>query len=196
MRGTVRVSAACTTSQRTSPGITAPRNETVQGLVQSVDLFPTMPNLAGLNVPDYAQSKDLLAWLRAGTRQPLHEAVFAQVGNYRGELLGHNTFPTGTCSAGRRKELVQGVRTTTHAYLSDTEYGDGAYDLLADPLELNNVLGHRSCSEAGWCSDLRRLREDREQQCTQLHEQLNVVPGNRGFDTPYRPCTGNRTEVV
>ncbi|MCH2202015.1 MAG: sulfatase-like hydrolase/transferase [Fuerstiella sp.] len=50
------------------PGITAPRNETVQGLVQSVDLFTTMLSLAGLNVPDYTQGKDLMAWLRAGTR--------------------------------------------------------------------------------------------------------------------------------
>jgi arylsulfatase A-like enzyme len=56
-------------------GITAPRGEVVGGLVQSVDLFPTMLSLAGLNVPDYTQGKDLLAWLQGGTRQPLHEAA-------------------------------------------------------------------------------------------------------------------------
>ena len=78
----------------------------------------------------------------------------------QGKLLGKNTFPTGTCSAGRRKELVQGLRTTAHAYVSDPEYGDESYDLLPDPLELNNVLSRRFPSEPGWCSDLRRRIEN------------------------------------
>ena len=122
--------------------------------------------------------------------------MFAQVGNYKGHLLGKSSFPTGTCGAGRRSELVQGVRTATHAYLRDPEYGDEAYDLQADPNELNNVIKFHGRSEPGWVTDLRHRVDLWEQQCARLPGKLGVVPGNRGFDTPYRPFRENPSVFV
>ena len=177
-------------------GETGPRGTAINGLVQAVDLFATMLNMAGLEVPDYTQGRDLMSWVRGGANQPLHDAVFAQVGNYHGHMLGKSSFPSGMCGAGRRKDLVQGVRTATHAYLRDPERGDEAYDLQDDPGELSNVLEQHDRMEPSWLGDLRRRLDHWEQQCTRLREKLGVVAGNRGFDTPYRPYREKRTVFV
>jgi arylsulfatase A-like enzyme len=176
-------------------GESVPRGTVVDGLVQSVDLFATMLSMAGLDVPQYTQGKDLMAWVRGGATQPLHDAVFAQVGNYHGHLLGQSSLPSGTFGAGRRKHLVQAVRTTTHSYLRDPEYGDEAYDLQTDPKELNNVLNGGGGGPA-WVADLRRRVDQWERECADLRQRLGVVPGNRGFETPYRPFREKRTVFV
>lgn len=176
-------------------GESAPRGTVVDGLVQSVDLFATMANMAGLDVPGYTQGKDLMAWVRGGARQPLHDAIFAQIGNYHGHLLGKNSLPSGTFAAGRRKHLVEAVRTLTHSYIRDPEYGDEAYDLQTDPQELKNVLNGGG-EAPSWVDDLRRRVDQWGQECANLRERLGVVPGNRGFDTPYRPFRENRSAFI
>ena len=177
-------------------GTNAPRGTIVDGLVQSVDLFATMLNMAELEVPDYTQGKDLLAWVRAGPDRPLHDAVFAQVGNYHGHMLGKSSFPTGTFGAGRRKGLVQAVRTRTHSYLRDPDRGDEAYELEMDPYELNNILNDRGRARPTWVDALRHRVDQWEEECGLLREKLGVVPGSRGFDTPYRPFQEKRTVFV
>ena len=157
-----------------------PRGQRVNGLVQTVDLYPTMLGLAGLAVPEYTQGKDLLSWVRDGTPAPLHERLFAQVGDYQGNLK--NTFPGGTFEAGRRQSLVQAVRTEDFSYIADSQCGDEAYDLRTDPAELRNVLQRGEGAEPAWVGQMRRQREEWEEECLRLREQLGVIPGDRGFD--------------
>jgi len=89
----------------------------VDGLVQSVDLFHTLLNVAGLEVPHYAQGKDLVAWVGEGDSAPLHDVLFAQVGDYHGHLK--NTLPSGTFESWRRHQLVQAARITELSYIRD-----------------------------------------------------------------------------
>ena len=161
-------------------GASCPRGKHVGGLVQTVDLFATLLTAAGIDVPEYAQSNDLVGWVNDGAHAPLHECAYAQVGDYQGDLK--NTFPAGTFESGRRKSLVQGARTTEHSYFRDTQYGDEAYDLRCDPKELSNVL-RSGADEPTWIGDVRRRVDEWEAECLRLREQLGVVPGDRGFDT-------------
>ena len=59
-----------------------------------------------------------------------------------------------------------------------------------------SVLENRGRVEPSWLGDLRRRLDHWEQQCTRLREQLGVVPGNRGFDMPYRPFREKSTVFV
>ena len=150
----------------------------VEHLVQSVDLFPTMLGLAGLPVPEYTQGLDLMQWLHAGAEAPLHQRLFAQVGDYHGNLT--NTFPGGTFKSGRRKALVQSVRTTDHLYIRDDQFGDEAYDLNADPLELSNRLSEGTDPPA-WAAAMRAEVEAWQEECVALRRELGVIPGARSF---------------
>ena len=149
--------------------------------MQTVDLFPTMLKIAGIEVPQYTQGKDLMAWVNSGAREPLHDCIYAQVGDYHGTLK--TTLPVGTFEAGRRSSLVQGARTAEYSYLRDGQYGDEAYDLRKDPKELSNVLVSSTSSEPAWVTDMRGRVDQWEQRCVGLREWLGVIPGERGFDT-------------
>ena len=160
-------------------GSNAPRNRRIDGLVSTVDCFTTMLRIAGLEIPHYAQGKDLIEWIEEGTEDPLHDCVFAQVGDYHGQLK--TTLPTGTFESGRRKSLVQSGRTVDYSYLRDDQYGDEAYDLRTDPKELCNVLNDGSGSEPSWVCQMQDRINAWERKCTQLREELGVIPGNRGY---------------
>jgi arylsulfatase A-like enzyme len=154
-----------------------PRGKRVPHFVDLADLFPTILGLAGVQVPEYAQGKDLVSWVRDGAAQPLRGCVFAQVGDYHGERWASWGQP------GRRHaSLVQGARTTDFSYVRDPDYGHEAYDLQADPQELHNLLGSRGGAEPSEITELRRRIGQWEEECFQLRERLGVVPGCRGFE--------------
>jgi len=164
-------------------GMNAPRDKHISGLVQTADLFSTMLTLAGIDVPDYAQTKDLLGWVGDGANEPLHECLFAQVGDYHGHLK--DTLPKGTYEAGRRKALLQNARTSEFSYIRDSQWGDEAYDLRTDPTELSNVINDNPKStgkEPAWVGEMRRRTDNWEEECLKLREKLGVIPGDRGFD--------------
>jgi len=156
-----------------------PRAERFTGLIENVDLFPTILGMAGVSVPDYAQGKDLLAWVKSRAQEPLHDYVFAQVGDYHGSLK--TTYPTGMPEAGRHPSLLQGARTRQFSYVRDPDYGDEAYDLRNDPKELNNLLRQGGGPEPADVTDLRTRVDDWEKRCLRLREELGVIPGYRGF---------------
>lgn len=155
------------------------RGSAVAGLVDHVDLFPTILALAGAPVPEYAQGRDLVSWLRDGPREPPRDAAFAQVGEYHGSL--GTTMPSGLPLAGRHPGLVQGVRTAAFSYIRDPDYGDEAYDLRQDPGELVNLVGSGKLREPPEIAELRRRVDRWEAECLGLREELGVVPGVRGF---------------
>jgi arylsulfatase len=148
-------------------------------LVSTVDLFPTILRLAGLDVPDYAQGHDLVDWVEQGCAVPLRDAVFAQVGGYQGRL--GTTFPTGMAASGRHPGIVQGARTRRFSYVRDPDYGDEAYDLGSDPCELCDLLRPSPGDSPPAVQDLKRRIDAFEHECLALRERLGVVPGDRGF---------------
>ena len=97
-------------------------------------------------------------------------------------FCGHlkSTFPTGTFNSGRRNTLVRAGRSREFSYIRDPQYGDEAYDLTRDPRELDNLLQRGSVPAA-----VDQLRDDLdrwEEACLDLRRQLNVIPGDRGFE--------------
>ena len=171
-------------------GVQAPRGEKLSGFVDLVDLFPTLLGIADLPVPEYAQGKDLLAWARAGGREPLRDCLFAQVGDYHGHLK--TTWPSGMPAAGRHPGLLQGARTRHTSFVRDPDYGDEAYDLRHDPQELENLLGREGVEEPLEVGDLRRRVDQWEEECIRLRERLEIIPGYRGFDLDWMTKHGDR----
>ena len=160
------------------PDFRPARGERIRGLVDLIDLFPTILGIADIQVPEYAQGHDLIRWVSDGATEPLRDCVFSQVGDYHGHL-GQSNY--GGTNSGRHRGLVQAARSQSFVYIRDPDYGDEAYDLRQDSLELNNLLGpDRSEPEAirQLCSRV----EDWEQGCLKLRAELGVVPGYRGFD--------------
>ncbi len=164
---------------RPPDSVELPRGTMADGLVELVDIFPTILTLAGLEVSDYAQGHDLIAWIKNGASQPLRDYAFAQVGDYHGFLK--TTLPGGMPEHGRHPSLLQGVRSLKYSYVRDPDYGDEAYDLMQDPYELNNLLNPEQEAHPEAIDDLRRQLKQWEQQCLELRERLGIVPGDRGF---------------
>jgi arylsulfatase A-like enzyme len=159
----------------------APRGEPIAGLVDMVDLFPTILNIARASTPDYAQGKDLLAWANTTNRSALHDCVFAQVGDYHGSNGAVSTFPSGLPAGGRHPGLLEGARTTAFSFTKDPDYGDEAYDLRADLRELRNLLGNKG-AEPAEVAALRRRADEWREQCVRLRDRLGVIPGYRGWE--------------
>ncbi len=152
----------------------------VSGLVDMVDLFPTILGLAGAPVPEYAQGHDLISWAAGDTSSPLRDVVFAQVGEYGGSLK--TTMPSGIIEAGRHRGLLQGARSVDYSYTRDPDYGDEAYDLRNDPMELVDLLSGSDGREVPQLDALRRRIDEWERQCLALADRLGVRAGYRGFD--------------
>lgn len=159
-------------------GVALREPKIVDNLVQLADLFPTILNMAGAPVPDYSQGKDLLAPILNGNDEPLHDMLYAQAGEYHGHLK--TTFPGGIPEHGRRKCLVESIRTTRYLYVRDDQYGDEAYDLAEDPDELNSLL-RRSGSIPAELRDLRDRLNRWHEECVALRQALGIIPGDRGF---------------
>ena len=155
------------------------RGELVRGLVNTIDLFPTLLGIAGIPVPDYAQGHDLIHWVQEGACEPLRDCLFAQVGDYHGHL--GTTYPTGMPAAGRHPGLLQGGRTMEFSYVQDPDYGDEAYDLRTDPTEIQNLLGSTGEKAPAEIAALREQVREFERECLLLREELGIVPGDRGF---------------
>ena len=150
----------------------------IDHLVDLADLFPTILGIAGAPAPEYAQGSDLIEWARGGAGEPLHDCVFAQVGDYHGKLK--TTVPTGKPAAGRHPSLLQGARTQEFSYVRDPDYGDEAYDLSSDPKELDNLLADGADAPPE-VAELRRRVDEWEAECLRLRQELGVIPGYRGF---------------
>ena len=161
--------------------VRVPRGVKTSHLVELTDLFPTILQMAGIDVPEYSQGKDLVAWLDSGPDEPLHDCVFAQAGDYHG-FLKNTVAYGGIPESARHAGLLQGARTGQFAYVCDPDYGDEAYDLRADPKELSNLLNRGRGEKPAEIAELRRRVEQWRDQCLRLRDELGVVPGYRGFD--------------
>lgn len=151
----------------------------IDHLVNLVDLFPTILGIANIAPPSYTQGIDLMPWIDSGATDPIHDFMFAQVGEYHG-FIG-TSWPGGMPKSGRHPSLLQGGRTLTHSYTQDPDYGDEAYNLTEDPLELRNLLNHGAALPEP-VTAIKEATVRFENACIALRNELGVVPGYRGFD--------------
>lgn len=113
-----------------APGVTTGRTRT-GGLVELVDVYPTLVQLAGLPMPEGLEGTSLVPLLRTPTR-PWKRAAFSQYP--RGRVMGRS------------------IRTDRYRYTEWTEPGKAPvarelYDHRADPAENVNVA-HLPANEA------------------------------------------------
>jgi arylsulfatase A-like enzyme len=115
-----------------------PKNTTVEGLVEQIDLMPTILKVLDIPVPYVVQGKDLIPLIR-GEKKELRDAVFAQ----------HFYSP-------QYKSVDPAViMTMVRNYEYKLIYRSGGiselYDLRSDPHELNNIADR----EPGIVSDMK-----------------------------------------
>ncbi len=150
----------------------------IEGLTSSVDLFPTLLDIAGVAPPEN-QGRNLLEWVRDGHQEPLREEVFAQIGDYHGYI--GTSWPSGMPKSGRHSSLTHCIRTKERAYIKDPDNGDEAYDLRHDPNELKNLLKSGAPPLDDKFKELRRRLENFIRQSNDVKDRLAVVHGERGF---------------
>jgi arylsulfatase len=132
----------------------APAGRRIEGMVQTIDLFPALLKTAGIAPPasDGKDLRDLTAPGRTGRPE-----VFAEHANHGGAM----------------------VRTAAYQYIVSKGNGrivpDGAYlyDLAADPGETVNLAGRGLPAETKLAADLTRWLADRRQGAAAVPEAVN-----------------------
>ena len=76
---------------------------------------------------------------------------------------------------------MQHARTLGITYTRDPDYGDEAYDLRADPHELDNLLNPGKAAPPAEVEDLRGRLDGFEATCLALRDELKIRPGDRGY---------------
>jgi len=104
----------------TTPGVS-------KALVEQVDIYPTLCELAGLPIPDQVQGVSLVPWLKEPSKKG-RTAVFSTMKAWLGRgktALGHS------------------ARNSRYRYIEwdGGRAGVMLYDLVADPDELHNLAG-------------------------------------------------------
>lgn len=147
------------------------RGRRVNALTSSVDFAPTMLSMAGLEIPESMQGKDLNGVLN-GTEDisqwrsaVLIESLFLQEVHTATERK-HPDIPglNDQIIAGNRSYRSRGVSTDRYKYFQYFEHDpviEELYDLENDPHEMNNLVSNPEYSEV-----LSKLR----QQTEELHE--------------------------
>lgn len=102
------------------------------GMVESVDIFPTLLDLAGIAIPDYAEGVSFKPLLTEPSRK-WKKAVFSrQSRSMIGEIYGFSM-------RNQQYRYTEWQNLETQTVLT-TEL----YDLVNDPLETNNIAGNAS----------------------------------------------------
>ena len=134
------------------PGV--PRGRVREEIVGNVDLAPTFADLAGAQVPDFADGRSIVPLLRgAGLSPPWRGAFlveqadvhFGPAAAARQRQVLEPLDPMDVELAGAAARPQQGVpaysalRTATHAYVVHSTGERELYDLGSDPYELRNL---------------------------------------------------------
>lgn len=115
-----------------APGVTPPGSRAARALVESVDLFPTLAELAGLPAPEVPQGLDGRSFIKA-LKTPAEGAKNYVFHVYpRGERLGRAVRTT-------RYRLVEWKVPGAAADTAEIEL----YDYEADPLETKNLAAEK-----------------------------------------------------
>jgi arylsulfatase A-like enzyme len=158
------------------PGVR--EGEVCSGMVEMVDILPTLCELAEVEVSHSQFGRSLVPLLSGGTDQH-REAAFTE-GGFRldeapqNELLAAYPYDIKTSLMREEPELVgraAAVRTTNWTYVYRTYELDELYDRRADPFELSNL------AEVTQYTDVRNEMRDRLLQW--LVETSDVIPDGR-----------------
>ena len=139
-------------------------NRTCDTLTSPVDLFPSLCGLCGIQPPRTVEGYDLSASWRAETDAYEQGAVLTMnFGSTYDYLIDGNEW--------------RGVRTKTHSYARWLDGKRMLYDVAADPLQMNNLIG---ASEAEALADemedtLTNLMGCPQRQTPARHELYRLV---------------------
>ena len=145
---------------RPPAGAGARRGRRESGMVQLLDIFPTVLRIAGIDSPEHVQGRDLLAGAA-------REHVFSAVG---GVAEPRASFPQGMPKRGVHREVVTCVRTGSHKLVRDAENGDELYDLARDPNELSNLV----LAGEGPAESVARALDEWRESCAELRSKLGL----------------------
>lgn len=159
-------------------GADEPGAQRIEGLTSTVDLFPTILDIAGITPPEN-QGLNLLDWVRADHSKPLRDEIYAQIGDYHGHI--GTSWPSGMPKSGRHASLTHCIRTRDRAYIIDPDNGDEAYDLTDDPNELKNLLNPCVPPLDQEFEDMKNRLGAFVDECDEMHQRLGIIPGDRGF---------------
>jgi arylsulfatase A-like enzyme len=135
------------------PGRIAPQRVDT-ALVEQIDLYPTLMDYLGLDVPKGVQGVSLRPLLE-GRTQDIHEAVYAEIcpPAFRNPYTSADAFIADwrehhtteghplqwTASFNVPGEYIKAIRTQTHKYVWYANGEEELYDLVADPGETLNL---------------------------------------------------------
>jgi arylsulfatase A-like enzyme len=148
---------------------TLPQGRFLDGLMEQIDIAPTLLELCGIDVPRWIQGRSLLPFIR-GETETHRDVVFAQGGVER-EAIDRRDLVDETALRGdpqgdyylKQKVIcdhrdfmmrAKMVRTRSHKYIYRLNGHHELYDLAADPDELQNRVNDPTCADA-----LAELRE-------------------------------------
>jgi arylsulfatase A-like enzyme len=123
-----------------------PQGTRLGGFVESVDLFPTLLDLAGLQAPErvavHGHSLRPIWQNPSGADRSGLDAAFAISGGWPLHRIGAANVPFGCPSSGRQHELMAMIRTGDWKYVHSAGRDvQELYNLAADPWELDNLWG-------------------------------------------------------
>ncbi len=128
-------------------------------LVGSIDLMPTLCELAGLDYPSKVQGRSMVSILE-GSRPEWRKTIFSEIG-YPGKA-------TGRCAL---------ARTHTHKYVHHENRGEPfeeLFDLQQDPWETKNEVNNPK-----YASVLAKLKQDKKEwEETTDHAPMYPIVGN------------------
>ena len=149
------------------PGSVAPGSRS-QEIFTMVDFFPTLCGLAGLPIPRSIEGVDKSALVKGGSAEHEDSAFIMNFSKW------FDWFQDGA--------EWRGVRTKTHTYAKWLNGKTELYDLVADPLQVQNLAGTRPVEEASLQALLRMHQSRRNDElvaCTAwkhwLDDQRRVV---------------------
>lgn len=117
------------------PGV-VPAGRQVDALIGTIDLFPTLCGIAGVEIPDGRMGMDCSAWLQ-GKEGPRQKA----------QLIMHLNKDNASKGKGHPAPLFHGLRTTTHTYAERDGQPWILYDLATDPLQKNNLVNTETVAD-------------------------------------------------
>lgn len=119
-----------------APGANWKQGRRIPDLVQHVDLFPTLGELVGLDLPTGAAPRTGISLAGALRGEAVLPPRFAFAHRQHRYPQGH--------SAGWEKDPVYALRSQRHKYLFHPERGHEFFDLSEDPMEQRNLADQAS----------------------------------------------------
>jgi N-sulfoglucosamine sulfohydrolase len=137
----------------------------IDAMISHVDIFPTVCELAGINIPNWVQGRSIMP-LMDGRATDVNEEIY-------GEITYHAAYEPQRCIRTRRWKYIRRcfddrVRPTLpnidrgpsrdevfeHGFAERTVWQEALYDVMLDPMEMDNRAGDPQAADV-----LRQMRQ-------------------------------------